>query len=83
MRALRGETNPWLTLGAALVYLVSPFDLLPDLLPGLGFADDLIIVPTLLYMAFKGFRRKQAEKQNRDGQGDGREPVDAEFEVVE
>lgn len=35
----------------ALIYAVSPIDLLPDTLPGLGVMDDLLIVPTLLALA--------------------------------
>lgn len=38
---------PWATLVkiiAALVYFVSPIDFIPDLLPVLGFADDIAVV---------------------------------------
>ncbi len=38
---------PWATLMkiiAALVYFVSPIDFIPDLLPVLGFADDIAVV---------------------------------------
>ena len=37
----------WLKLGTALIvlYVVSPIDLIPDVLPVIGFVDDLIIVP--------------------------------------
>lgn len=38
---------PWSTLVkivAALVYFVSPIDFIPDLLPILGFSDDIAIV---------------------------------------
>ena len=36
---------------AALAYLVSPIDLLPDNLPVLGLGDDLLVVPMLLAFA--------------------------------
>ena len=36
---------------AALLYTVSPFDLLPDTIPVLGVIDDLLIVPVLLAFA--------------------------------
>ncbi|WP_425145584.1 YkvA family protein [Deinococcus sp.] len=36
---------------AALVYAVSPIDLLPDSIPVLGVSDDLLIVPALLAFA--------------------------------
>lgn len=34
---------------AALAYLVSPVDFLPDLLPGVGMLDDLTVVGGILY----------------------------------
>jgi uncharacterized membrane protein YkvA (DUF1232 family) len=37
-----------LALGALLVYLRSPIDLLPDLLPGIGTVDDLIVAGVVL-----------------------------------
>ncbi len=40
-------------LGAALLYFVSPFDGIPDLLPGIGYADDLIVLTTVLAMVLK------------------------------
>ncbi|WP_424950837.1 YkvA family protein [Deinococcus sp.] len=36
---------------AALVYLVSPIDLIPDSIPVLGVSDDLLVVPMLLAFA--------------------------------
>jgi len=40
----------WL-LGCALVYLVSPVDLIPDGIPILGQRDDLLMVPSLVAFA--------------------------------
>ncbi|MHB8070732.1 MAG: YkvA family protein [Candidatus Cryosericum sp.] len=38
-------------LGAALAYLASPVDLVPDFIPVLGQLDDLLIVPGLIWLA--------------------------------
>lgn len=46
--ALRHPQAPgWLKLGTALIalYLISPIDLIPDFLPGIGLVDDLVLVP--------------------------------------
>jgi uncharacterized membrane protein YkvA (DUF1232 family) len=37
-----------LALGAAAVYLVSPIDLLPDVIPFLGYLDDLLLAAIVL-----------------------------------
>jgi uncharacterized membrane protein YkvA (DUF1232 family) len=37
-----------IALGAALVYLASPIDLIPDFLPFLGYLDDLLLAALLV-----------------------------------
>jgi uncharacterized membrane protein YkvA (DUF1232 family) len=37
-----------IALGALLLYLLSPIDLLPDLLPGIGTVDDLVVAGVIL-----------------------------------
>ena len=46
--ALRHPAAPtWLKVGTGLLvlYVVSPIDLLPDVLPVIGIVDDLVLVP--------------------------------------
>lgn len=47
----RTPTPSKLVAVAALAYALLPLDLLPDVTPLLGVADDVLIVPTLLALA--------------------------------
>jgi uncharacterized membrane protein YkvA (DUF1232 family) len=51
------RVSKWL-LGAALVYLVSPVDLVPDFIPVLGQLDDLVIVRGLVWFATRSIPRR-------------------------
>lgn len=37
----------------SMIYLISPFDLIPDFIPFAGYLDDLVIVPLLLHLSFR------------------------------
>ena len=53
MKDSRTPKGSRLLLGAAIVYAITPFDLLPNFIPVIGLVDDLIIIPTLVYLAFR------------------------------
>ena len=47
-RALRHPQSPgWLKLGAlgVVLYVISPIDLIPDVIPVIGVLDDIVLVP--------------------------------------
>jgi uncharacterized membrane protein YkvA (DUF1232 family) len=54
--AVRDPAVPWpakALAGAALLYALSPIDLIPDVIPVLGQVDDLILVPLLIWGALR------------------------------
>ena len=55
-RLLLRKDTPWkvkIILLAALIYLVLPYDLLPDWFLGLGIVDDLAVVSLLVWLAIR------------------------------
>ena len=54
--AFRHERTPLLAkiiAAVAIVYTLSPIDLIPDFIPVLGLLDDVIIVPALIVLVVK------------------------------
>ncbi len=63
--ALRHPESPqWLKWGTAgvVLYLLSPVDLIPDVIPVLGLMDDLVVVP----MAIRWLLKKLPESIRAD-----------------
>ena len=62
---------PWRSiafLGAAVIYFINPFDMVPDMLPVFGFADDAVLFASIFksiqfdlekYAEWKGFDRNE------------------------
>jgi uncharacterized membrane protein YkvA (DUF1232 family) len=66
--ALRHPAAPaWLKAGAALIvlYVVSPIDLIPDVLPVVGIVDDLLLVPLAIRFLLDRLPREVAEAAAR------------------
>lgn len=45
--------TPKLISGFAVAYALSPIDLIPDFIPILGYLDELVILPALIWLAIK------------------------------
>ena len=53
---LKDKRTPFLAkflLWLAIIYLLTPFDLIPDFIPIIGQIDDVIVVPALIYFSLK------------------------------
>jgi uncharacterized membrane protein YkvA (DUF1232 family) len=54
--AARDARVPWYAKAAALAvaaYALSPIDLIPDFIPVLGYLDEVIVLPILLFLVIK------------------------------
>lgn len=60
-RLLFRRDTPWkvkAVLAFAILYLLSPFDLVPDWIAGFGLLDDLTVVSLLVAWAIKNAEKK-------------------------
>lgn len=60
-RPSRRKLLPWMLL-AALAYLFSPVDLVPDFVPGLGFGDDALVILAVIGQALTAFLGSRAPR---------------------
>lgn len=63
------RTARWL-LGLAVGYAASPVDLIPDWVPVLGYLDDLVVVPLLVWLALRAIPQ-EVVRAARVGRQDG------------
>ena len=52
-------------LGSAVAYAVTPVDIIPDFIPVVGYLDDAIIVPALVFLALKTIPKPLLEEHRR------------------
>ena len=60
--------TPWTTIAAltgALIYVLSPIDLILDFIPGIGFLDDAIVIGLAIRLALPDLEKYRAWKAAR------------------
>jgi uncharacterized membrane protein YkvA (DUF1232 family) len=53
------------SLAAGILYVLSPVDLVPDFIPGIGFIDDVAVLALLLHALSRDLTAFRAWEQNR------------------
>ena len=54
--AVRDPRTPWharLVAGLIVAYAISPIDLIPDVIPVVGYLDEIILLPAAIWLALK------------------------------
>ena len=59
--------NSIVAIVATLLYVISPFDIIPDILPGVGFADDAVAVAFCVKMIHDDLEKYKTWRDQRDG----------------
>ncbi len=70
--SLNSPETPWhakALAALALVYALSPIDLIPDFIPVLGYLDDLIILPALIALTIHFIPKDTFERYRQEAQG--------------
>jgi uncharacterized membrane protein YkvA (DUF1232 family) len=62
LRDKRTSAIPKMTALLAIIYLLSPIDLIPDFIPFFGYIDDVVVVPILLNLATRLLPREVREE---------------------
>ena len=63
--------TPWTTIAAltgALIYVLSPIDMILDFIPGIGFLDDAVVIGLAIKLAQPDLEKYRAWKANRKEQ---------------
>jgi uncharacterized membrane protein YkvA (DUF1232 family) len=74
----RDARVPWYAKAAALAvaaYALSPIDLIPDVIPVLGYLDEVIVLPVLLFLVIRMIPAPLMAEFRREAQRRAERPV--------
>ena len=60
----RLDSSTYLTIAGALAYVVMPFDVIPDFIPGVGFIDDIFVVGMVMKSLSDEVKRYKAHARS-------------------
>jgi uncharacterized membrane protein YkvA (DUF1232 family) len=66
---------PWVWIVLGVIYILSPYDLIPDFIPVRGWIDDLIVL-ILMIRYIKRLRRDPAQQHARERYGEQQDTSD-------
>lgn len=65
---IRNPKYRWWVILGTLLYFLSPIDIAPDFIPGIGQLDDVLLLTVLVsevsQMAIEGFKKRQGQTVN-------------------
>ncbi len=70
--ALKSKETPWyakILLAITVGYALSPIDLIPDFVPVLGYLDDIILLPVLIWIVIKLIPKNVLDECRKQSQG--------------
>lgn len=86
-RPIQAPGRPWgtiVSLLTALIYGASPIDIIPDLIPLLGWSDDVAVVATLVtYAGVAYLRWKRGQAANARANQAPHAPKGTESHIIE
>ncbi len=73
----------WIVIIGSLIYLISPVDISPDVIPIIGWVDDGVLITLVATGITEVVLEKRRERQSRKAEEEARRTVDTQATVVD
>jgi uncharacterized membrane protein YkvA (DUF1232 family) len=81
-KLIRDSKYRWLIIAGTLLYLLSPIDLLPDMIPFIGQIDDILILTLLITEVSQVLTERVKSAKSKDAVADKSVPESVEVNAV-